>query len=163
MTKFYDGKKILSISMTDDRTGIDFENEFFEIGQLPYNMELDANKVDDVDYLIDYAVTYANGTNTDFEYQYDEDGNLLDGCSGSYTVEDMRPKQQNPRCPLWTPGAFQISTLMRFFERPGGFVSLILSHIQHFINAFQPVAYRRPAVMRLCCNVRQREPLNVPQ
>lgn len=89
MTKFYDGKKILSISMTDDRTGIDFENEFFEIGQLPYNMELDANKVDDVDYLIDYAVTYANGTNTDFEYQYDEDGNLLDGCSVSYTVEEM--------------------------------------------------------------------------
>lgn len=35
MTKFYDDKKILSISMTDDRTGIDFENEFFEIGQLP--------------------------------------------------------------------------------------------------------------------------------
>ena len=89
MTKFYDGKKILSISMTDDRTGIDFENEFFEIGPLPYNMELDANKVDDVDYLIDYAVTYANGTNTDFEYQYDEDGNLLDSSSVSYTVEDM--------------------------------------------------------------------------
>jgi hypothetical protein len=39
----------------------------------------------------------------------------------------------------------------------------IISHIQHFFNAFQPVAYRRPAVMCLCCNVRQREPLNVPQ
>lgn len=90
MTKFYDGKKILSISMMDDRTGIDFENEFFEIGQLhDYNEELDAFKVEDVDYLIDQAVTYANGTNTDFEYQYDEDGNLLDGCSVSYTVEDM--------------------------------------------------------------------------
>ena len=93
--------------------------------------------------------------------------------------------------------AFQISTLMRFFERPGGFVDVILpqfvqkekrqtrkpaafelpeqelkanpitiisiSHIQHFFNAFQPVTYCRPAVMRLCCNVRQREPLNVPQ
>nr|DAH66963.1 MAG TPA: hypothetical protein [Caudoviricetes sp.] len=52
---------------------------------------------------------------------------------------------------------------MRFYERPGGFVDLILSHIQHFINAFQSVAYRRPAVMCLCCNVRQRKPLNVPQ
>ena len=89
MTKFYDGKKILNITMMDDRTGIDFENEFFEIGQLLYNMELDAYKVDDVDYLIDYAVTYANGTNNDFEYQYDEDGNLLDSSSVSYTVEDM--------------------------------------------------------------------------
>lgn len=90
--------------------------------------------------------------------------------------------------------AFQISTLMRFFERPGGFVDVILpqfvqkekrqtrkpaasmrfrekshpikimvSHIQHFVNAFQPVAYRRPAVVCLCCNVWQREPLNVPQ
>nr|DAH28017.1 MAG TPA: hypothetical protein [Caudoviricetes sp.] len=38
-----------------------------------------------------------------------------------------------------------------------------ISHIQHFFNAFQPVAYRRPAVMRPCCNVRQRKPLNVPQ
>lgn len=38
-----------------------------------------------------------------------------------------------------------------------------ISHIQHFFNAFQPVAYRRPAVMGLCCNVRQRKPLNVPQ
>ena len=89
MTKFYDGKKILNITMMDDRTGTTFEHEFFEVGQLPYNMELDAYKVDDVDYLIDQAVTYANGTNTDFEYQYDEDGNLLDGCSVSYTVEDM--------------------------------------------------------------------------
>nr|DAK00163.1 MAG TPA: hypothetical protein [Caudoviricetes sp.]DAV47197.1 MAG TPA: hypothetical protein [Caudoviricetes sp.] len=38
-----------------------------------------------------------------------------------------------------------------------------ISHIQHFVNTFQPVAYRRPAVIGLCCNIRQREPLNVPQ
>ena len=90
--------------------------------------------------------------------------------------------------------AFQISTLMRFFERPGGFVDIIIpqfaqkekrqtrkpvasmrfrekshpieimvSHIQHFFNAFEPVAYRCPAVMCLRCNVWQRKPLNVPQ
>lgn len=90
--------------------------------------------------------------------------------------------------------SWQISTLMRFFERPGGFrwyhyttnrakrkaadpkayrfnafrekshpIEIIVSHIQHFFNAFQPVSYRCPAVMGLCCNVRQREPLNVPQ
>ena len=39
----------------------------------------------------------------------------------------------------------------------------IISHIHHFFNAFQPVAYRRSAIMCLRCNVRQREPLNVPQ
>lgn len=89
MTKFYDGKKILSITMLDDRTETTFEHEFFEVGQLPYNMELDAFKVEDVDYLIDYATTYANGTNNDFEYQYDEDGNMLDTSSVWYTVEEM--------------------------------------------------------------------------
>lgn len=90
--------------------------------------------------------------------------------------------------------SWQISTLMRLFERLCGFrwcyyttnrakrkaaspkvcrfnafrekshpIEIIVSHIQHFFNAFQPVADCRPAVMRLCCNVRQREPLNVPQ
>lgn len=39
----------------------------------------------------------------------------------------------------------------------------IISHIQHFFNSFQPIAYRRPAIMCLCCNVRQWKPLNVPQ
>ena len=38
-----------------------------------------------------------------------------------------------------------------------------ISHIQRSVNVPQPVAYRRPAVMCLRCNVRQREPLNVPQ
>lgn len=83
---------------------------------------------------------------------------------------------------------------MRFFDRPGGFVEIIIpqivqkekrqtrkpaasmrfrekthpieitvSHIKHFVNAFEPVAYRRPAVMGLRCNVRQRKTLNVPQ
>ena len=101
-------------------------------------------------------------------------------------------------------GDFRYPTLMRFFERPGGFrwcyyttnrakrkaassgtacrstLSRInlqkrrynsktldrinsISHIQHFINAFQPVAYRRPAVMCLRRNVRQWKPFNVPQ
>ena len=40
----------------------------------------------------------------------------------------------------------------------GGFALL-----KNFFNAFQPVAYRRPAVMGLRCNVRQWKPLNVPQ
>lgn len=40
MTKFYDGDKILSIKMTDTRTGIDFENDFFEVGGLEYNADL---------------------------------------------------------------------------------------------------------------------------
>ena len=42
------------------------------------------------------------------------------------------------------------------------FVGIILQQRKRVVNAFQPVAYRRPTVMCLCCNVRQREPLNVP-
>ena len=32
-------------------------------------------------------------------------------------------------------------------------VKISISHIEHFINAFQPVAYRRPAVVCPRCNV----------
>lgn len=38
-----------------------------------------------------------------------------------------------------------------------------VNYVELFINNFQPVAYCRPTVMCLCCNVRQRKPLNVPQ
>ena len=62
MTKFYDGSKLLSIKMTDTRTGIDFENDFFEVGGLEYNADLGAYKVEDVEYLADYAKSYADGT-----------------------------------------------------------------------------------------------------
>lgn len=77
MAKFYDGKKIVEIEMVDDNTGCSWENDFFEVGQLPYNEDLDAYRVEDVDYLIDYATSYADGTNSDFEYPVDEDGNII--------------------------------------------------------------------------------------
>ena len=35
--------------------------------------------------------------------------------------------------------------------------------LKNFFNAFQPVAYRLPAVMCLCCNIWQREPFHIPQ
>lgn len=90
MTKFYDGKKILTISMKDTNTNIDWENDFFEVGGLAYNSDLDAYKVDDVDYLVDYATDYANGTNTDIEYEHDDNGDIiLPATSVDYTVEDM--------------------------------------------------------------------------
>nr|DAK08218.1 MAG TPA: hypothetical protein [Caudoviricetes sp.] len=54
--------------------------------------------------------------------------------------------KKSPDAPNGTPGDLLIQALSK-----------------HFVNAFEPVAYCRPAVMGLCCNVRQREPLNVPQ
>ena len=67
MTKFYDDSHILTISMIDNTTGAAFEADFFEVGNLNYNAGLDAYKVDDVEYLADYARDYANGVNPDFE------------------------------------------------------------------------------------------------
>ena len=50
MTKFYDdNNKLLEITMTDDCTGASWEYEFFDVGTLPFNAELGAYKVEDVD------------------------------------------------------------------------------------------------------------------
>ena len=88
MTKFYDGSKILSIKMTDTNTGIDFENDFFEVGGLEYNADLGAYKVEDVEYLADYAQSYADGTNSDIDYTVDEDGNVVaPNCTVDYSIE----------------------------------------------------------------------------
>lgn len=73
MAKFYDGSKLLSIKMTHTRTGIDFENDFFEVGGLEYNADLGAYKVEDVEYLADYAKSYADGTNGDIDCTVDYD------------------------------------------------------------------------------------------
>lgn len=90
MTKFYDGSKLLSIKMTDTRTGIDFENDFFEVGGLEYNADLGAYKVEDVEYLADYAKSYADGTNGDIDCTVDEDGNVVvPDCTVDYDIEVM--------------------------------------------------------------------------
>lgn len=91
MTKFYDdNNKLLEITMTDDRTGASWEYDFFDVGALPFNAELGAYKVEDVEYLADYAKTYADGTNTDIDYSTDGDGNILPPeTSVSYTITDL--------------------------------------------------------------------------
>ena len=58
------------------------------------------------------------------------------------------------------PAAFELPEQK---PKTNSLLMIIISHIQHFFNAFQSVAYRRPAVMCLRCDVRQWEPLNVPQ
>lgn len=91
MTKFYDdNNKLLEITMTDNCTGASWEYEFFDVGTLPFNAELGAYKVEDVEYLADYAKTYADGTNTDIDYSTDGDGNILPPeTSVSYTITNL--------------------------------------------------------------------------
>lgn len=56
-TRFYDGNQILSISMRSIYTGEDISSDFFEdaCDKEKYNEVLDAYRVDDVDYLLDFA------------------------------------------------------------------------------------------------------------
>ena len=91
MRPFYDdNNKLLEITMTDDCTGASWEYDFFDVGALPFNAELGAYKVKDVEYLADYAKTYADGTNTDIDYSTDGDGNILPPeTSVSYTITDL--------------------------------------------------------------------------
>ena len=91
MTKFYDGSKLLSIEMTDTTNGAHFEADFFEAGGLEYNADLDAYKVEDVEYLADYAKSYADGTNSDIDYTVDEDGNVVTpNCTVDCDIEVMQ-------------------------------------------------------------------------
>lgn len=89
MTKFYDGSKILDITLKSPKTGEDFSSDFFEDACIneKYNEVLDAYRVDDVDYLVDYAKSYLDGTNPDVDYpeDYDPDDPEYDL---DYSIED---------------------------------------------------------------------------
>lgn len=77
MAKFYDGKEVVEIRMVDGNSGMDFEDDFFDVGGLKYNEALEAYIVDDIYYLIDYAQSYADGSNTDIDYAVDDDGKVI--------------------------------------------------------------------------------------
>ena len=74
MTKFYDGSKILEITLKSLKTGEDFSRDFFEDACTGknYNEDLDAFRVDDVDYLVDYAKSYLDydPENPDYDLTY---------------------------------------------------------------------------------------------
>ena len=62
MTRFIDKQgHIAEISLTDKVSGIDWEQDFFEVGRLEQDEETGCYKVDDVEYLIDYANDYLKG------------------------------------------------------------------------------------------------------
>lgn len=76
--------------MTDNSTGTSFEGDFFEVGSLSYNADLGAYKVDDVEYLADYAQSYADGTNGDIDYTVDGDGNVVaPNCTINCSIEAL--------------------------------------------------------------------------
>lgn len=84
MTRFYDSNRVLDITMRAE-SGEDFSRDFFEDActRKNYNEDLDAYRVEDIDYLVDYAKDYKNGTNRDFPA--DTDAPVLDL---DYSIED---------------------------------------------------------------------------
>lgn len=72
--KLSDGKKTIDIKLqiwNGTGYGPDISNDFFEAGCLPYNEENDTYTVDDVDYCIDYANDWKNGTGDFYEDDID--------------------------------------------------------------------------------------------
>ncbi|MGO5593422.1 hypothetical protein [Acidaminococcus sp. HCP3S3_G9_1] len=74
-TRFYDENNILEITMRDPKTNEDFSADFFDdaTNANNYDETLEAYKVEDVDYLVDYAENYIAGNNPDFDYPDDYD------------------------------------------------------------------------------------------
>lgn len=65
MERFTDGKKTIEISLmvwSDESSSYspDFSADFFEVGQLGYNVENDAYAVNDVDYCVEQANDWKN-------------------------------------------------------------------------------------------------------
>lgn len=74
MTRFTDGKKTVEISMKvwdGSQYGPAWERDFFDVGGLPYDEETDTYMVEDVDYLVDQANDWHDGTG---DYQDDFEG-----------------------------------------------------------------------------------------
>ena len=67
MARFYDGKRLVEITMRDwdnryNTPTLDWSNDFFEVGGLEYDEDIGAYLVEDVEYLIDAADDWMNGT-----------------------------------------------------------------------------------------------------
>lgn len=91
MIKLTDGIKTIEISMQKMDNGSltpDFSADFFEVGSLPYDEERDVYKVDDVDYCIDYANDWKNGTG-----DAEEDPENWMYCGDSYEDGERRMKK----------------------------------------------------------------------
>lgn len=85
MTRFTDGNKTIEIKMATwegSNWSADWSADFFEVGSLQYNEDLDAYEVADVDYLVEYANDWRNGEgdfcDDSLEDGFDPENRLVD-------------------------------------------------------------------------------------
>lgn len=74
MTRLTDGKIILEITMNNwigDGFTPDWSAEFYDVGCLHYNAELDAYQVKDVDYCVNQALDWQSNTGDYIDYDAD--------------------------------------------------------------------------------------------
>ncbi len=76
MIRLTDGNKTVEITMKlwkDGQYTSDWSIDFFEVGSLDWDEETDTYKVDDVDYCIDQAMDWKNGTGDFYDDEDDTD------------------------------------------------------------------------------------------
>ena len=74
MTRLTDGKRTLEITMnnwTENGGTPDWSADFFDVGCLHYNVDLDAYTVEDVEYCKCQAEDWMNNTGDYFDYDAD--------------------------------------------------------------------------------------------
>lgn len=71
-TRFFDGDNILEVQMLTEQ-GINFAEDFFNVGGLAYDDEIDAHIVDDCGYLIEVLEDYKNSEGDYYECGMAED------------------------------------------------------------------------------------------
>lgn len=87
MTRFTDGFRFLEISMktwSDGQYSPDFSGDFFEVGGLPYEADVNAYKVADLDYLVEQAGDWSHAEG-DF---YEPDAKDVDDRCVSYEYKE---------------------------------------------------------------------------
>ena len=79
MTKLTDGKRTVGITMniwTGTQYTEDWSSDFFQVGGLKYNEELEAYIVDDVEYCIDQAMDWKDSKGDFCEDEPNENNNV---------------------------------------------------------------------------------------
>lgn len=74
MTRLTDGKRTLEIAMnnwTKNDYTPDWSADFFDVGCLCYNEDIDAYQVEDVDYCVEQALDWENNTGDYIDYDAD--------------------------------------------------------------------------------------------
>lgn len=99
--RLFDGKNLISIEMnnwTGNGYTPDWSNDFFEAGSLPYDEDVEAYRVDDVDYCIEQAMDWKNADGDFYEPDADTADRNVDILSYDKEAQAYIEKHGVPEC-----------------------------------------------------------------